>query len=55
MNALAATQKPAMYGKATTSIVLARTRIAEVLRSMITPAEPSSTVLSQVRAMVGQY
>jgi hypothetical protein len=55
MNALATSQKASLYANAESSIVLARTKISEALRSLITSAEPSATTLSQVKATVEQY
>jgi len=55
MNALTTTQKQGLYGDATSNIVLARTKISEALRSLITSAEPSAATLSQVKATVDTY
>ena len=55
MNALTTTQKQNLYGNANSSIVLARTKISEALRSLITSAEPSAATLSQVKTTVDIY
>jgi hypothetical protein len=55
MNALTTSQKQNLYGNATSNIVLARTRISEALRSLITSVEPSAATLSQVKAKVDTY
>jgi hypothetical protein len=55
MNALTTTQKQSLYANSTMSIVLARTKISEALRSLITSTEPSAAALSQVKASVDTY
>jgi hypothetical protein len=55
MNALTTAQKQNLYANATSNVVLARTRIAEALRSLISSTEPSAAVLSQVRSTVETY
>jgi hypothetical protein len=52
MNSLVATQRENLYGNAEANIVLARTKISEALRSLITPAEPSAAALAQAKAKV---
>jgi hypothetical protein len=54
-NALVTTQEQNLYGGATSSIVVARTRISEALRSLITSAAPSAAVLDEVKAAVDFY
>jgi hypothetical protein len=55
MNALTTTQKQRLYGDPAASIVLARTRISEALRGLITSSAPSSTALAQVKSTVDTY
>lgn len=55
MNALAGVQKQNLYGDATANIVLARTKVSEALRSLITSVEPSTSVLAQVKSTVDAY
>jgi len=55
MNALVTTQKQNLYANPSSNIVLARTRISEALRSLITPVAPSTAFLAQVRATVDTY
>ena len=55
MLGLATTQKQNLYGNATNNMVLARTRVAEALRSLITSAEPSAAALGQVKSTVELY
>ncbi|HWR13414.1 MAG TPA: hypothetical protein VN577_01195 [Terriglobales bacterium] len=55
MNALTAIQKENLYGNSAANIVLARTKISEALRSLISSTAPSSAALSQVKATVDQY
>lgn len=55
MNNLATLQKQNMYGNPTSNIVLARTKVSETLRSLISSAAPSSATLAQVKATVDQY
>jgi hypothetical protein len=55
MNALTSTQKQGLYGNAASNIVVARTKISEALRSLITSAAPSAATLGQVKATVDTY
>jgi hypothetical protein len=55
MNALVTAQKERLYGGETSSMVLARTRISEALRSLITSATPSTAALADVKAAVDTY
>jgi hypothetical protein len=55
MNALTTAQQQNLYGNSNSSIVLARTKVSEALRSLITSAEPSAATLSQVKATVDTY
>ena len=55
MNSLATAQKQNLYANTSSNIVLARTKISEALRSLITSAEPSAAVLAQVKSTVDTY
>ena len=55
MNALTATQKQNLYGNASSNIVLARTRISEALRGLISSTAPSAATLAQIKATVDSY
>jgi hypothetical protein len=52
MNALVTAQRENLYANATSSMVVARTRISEGLRSLITSAAPSAAALADVKASV---
>ena len=55
MNALVAAQKERLYAGEASSMVLARTRISEALRSLITSTAPSTAALADVKAAVDTY
>jgi hypothetical protein len=55
MNALVTAQKENLFGNATSSMVVARTRISEILRSLITSTAPSTAALADVKAAVDAY
>lgn len=55
MNALVTTQRQNLYANATSNIVLARTKISEALRSLISSTAPAASTLASVKATVDQY
>ena len=55
MNALVETQRQNLYGDASSSMVVARTKISETLRSLITSTAPSTDALAQVKATVDAW
>ena len=55
MNDLVNIQKQNLYANASANIVLARTKISEALRSLISTTEPSASALAQVKATVDTY
>ncbi len=55
MNTLVDTQRQNLYANSSANIVLARTKIAEALRSLISATAPSTAALAQVKATVDTY
>jgi len=55
MNALADTQRANLYSNASANIVLARQKISEALRSLITSTAPSAADLAQVQSTVATW
>lgn len=55
MNSLVDKQKPNLSGNAKLNIVLARTKISEALRSLISTAKPSADKLKAVKAEVEKW
>jgi hypothetical protein len=55
MNALVTAQKDNLFARETSSMVLARTRTSEALRSFITSTVPSAEALADVKAAVDFY
>ena len=55
MNELVAAQRANLFANESSNMVLARTRISEALRSLITSTAPSSAALADVRTAVDTY
>ena len=55
MNSLVTTQRENLYASSTSSMVAARTKISEALRSLIRSAAPSAQTLADVEATVDAY
>ena len=55
MNALVTLQKQNLYANTSANIVLARTKISEALRSLISTTAPTTATLASVKATVDTY